>query len=108
MTTPLDIALKAQKIFHQNTETLIAGFLIRNPGVRPEDVTLVFQQVGGNLRFSVEVKELYVPDPITHGSDTDAAYVEGWNACRQDMIDTLQAKWAQADVHPLKEFTDGL
>lgn len=109
MTTPLDIARRAQEIFHRNSETLVAGFLIRNPDICPEDVELVFQQVGGSLRFSIEPKELYVPGVARPGSDTDAAYIEGWNACRQEMINLINAKLAAADDrHTLKEFTDEL
>lgn len=117
MTTPLDIARRAQEIFHRNSETLIAGFLIRNPDICPEDVELVFQQVGGSLRFSIEPKELYVPAEKPESTyrgdvfenDTAEAFVRGWNACRQEMIDHLDAKLAAADDrHTLKEFTDEL
>ena len=120
MTTPLDIARRAQEIFHRNSETLIAGFLIRNPDICPEDVELVFQQVGGSLRFSIEPKELYVPPEDNYMPDIGAdqgdldvahrmSYSEGWNDCRQEMIDFLDAKLAAADDrHTLKEFTDEL
>lgn len=93
-----DIAQQAMETFHRNSDTMIAGFLVRNPDVDPADIELVFQTVGGTMRFSIEPKELHVPAYLPEGvpgtSDLGATYRDGWNDCREMMI--MKAKAARA------------
>lgn len=106
-TQVVDAAVKAANIFHNNCDTLVAGFLIRHPDVHPGDVDLVFTPLpNGALRFGLEVKELHVPPALAEGDpgtqDLGATYRDGWNACRQAMIDTTKAaRPPEADVQPL-------
>lgn len=90
---------KARDIFHRNSDTLIAGYLVRHPDTDPADVELVFTpETNGTIRFSIEPKELHVPAAI--GPDTpnaryiDNGYRTGWNECRAAMI--AQAKSVRA------------
>jgi hypothetical protein len=91
-TTAFDAVLKAKELFHRNADTMIAGYLVRHPNVDPATVEIVFTPMtNGTLRFSIEPKEMHVPpalrdnDPGT--SDEGATYRDGWNDCRQAMID---------------------
>ena len=93
-----ELAKKAQEVFHRNIDTLVAGFLIRHPDIDPGDIILVSQATSDGFRIYVDAKELHVPpeksdpeyvafetDPAAH--DAEQKYVDGWNACRQAIID---------------------
>lgn len=86
-TTLLDAVFKAKEIFHRNSDTLIAGFLVRHPDVDPADVELVFTPgTDGSIKFSIEPKELHVPPVYVAHNDYGVEYANGWNACRNAMI----------------------
>lgn len=107
------IAQVAMHSFQRNADTMVAGFLVRNPDIDPADVDLVMTQDGGSVRFSIQPKELYVPQEkhremvgpeheleeafhysAVNSDEERAAYdageVDGWNACRQAMIDATK------------------
>lgn len=97
-----ELAKKAMDLFHRNADTLIAGFLIRHPGIDPGDIVLVSQSTPDGFRFYVDAKELHVPPeranpegyvPHSEGGQTCAmAYADGWNDCRQAIIDMAKAE----------------
>lgn len=111
------IALVAKHTFERNIDTMVAGFLIRNPDIDPADVELVMSTIGGTMRFSIEPKELHVP-PVCEilpsyaaaadGRETvDGARARGWNECRQAMIETTRkARPEAAMVASLDSMTD--
>ena len=106
MSTIFEAAQKAQDVFHRNVDTLVAGFLIRNPHIDPGDVEMIFQPgPGGVLRFTIEAKELHVPTAIQSG-EASQEYMEGWNACRQAMIDTVYHRSESSMSTPLTLETD--
>ncbi len=106
-----DGARRARDIFHNNSDTLVAGFLVRNPDVDPATIQLVFTpQPDGVIRFSIEPRELFVPDaravPSRESFDDDNEdrddleftkedyFTAGWNSCRAEMIRLIQMKRA--------------
>lgn len=84
-----EVTREAMRVFHQNTDTLIAGFLIRHPEIDPGDIVLVTQATPDGFRVFVDAKELHVPKSkdIDTGHQQDNDYARGWNACRQAVID---------------------
>lgn len=101
--TVFEAAMMAKELFNKNADTLVAGFLIRNPHINPGDIELVYQQTKDGMRFSVEAKELHVP--VARSTDTgyahDNGYAKGWNACRQAVIDMKAERKRGAQVAPL-------
>lgn len=91
-----DVATKAMETFHRNSDTMVAGYLVRHPDVDPADVALVCRVEKGVFTFRIEPKELHVPPAINESSAPEgealhhSEYVIGWNACRDAMI--AQAK----------------
>lgn len=86
-----EVAKQALDLFHRNADTLVAGFLIRNPDIDPGDIVLVSQATPTGFRFYVEAKELHVPGEAEYGIEILGKampddWVNGWNACRQAVI----------------------
>lgn len=103
------IAQVAMHNFQRNADTLVAGFLVRNPDIDPADVELVMSSTGGNMRFSIEPKELHVPAEIPEDDCRDVFYKDGWNDCRQAMIDgAKKARPADAMVATLDSMVENL
>lgn len=121
MTTIAGVAMKAKATFDRNIDTLVAAFLIRNPDVKPEDVSLVMVSERGGLRFFIQPKELHVP-PVAGEYEwqkhmdledfgclgrTDAFNI-GWNACREAVIAmAAKAQPADANIVALSGVLDG-
>lgn len=104
-------ARQAMDTFHRNSDTLVAGFLIRHPDVDPAELVLVTQPVGGSIRFSIERKVPLVPEArhVPEGDipdDLDAAHQRsaniGWNECRAAMIEMAGQERATAITAPLE------
>lgn len=86
-----EVAKQAMDLFHRNADTLVAGFLIRNPDIDPGDIVLVSQATPTGFRFYVDAKELHVPPEAEYGTGILGKvmaddWVNGWNACRQHVI----------------------
>lgn len=97
-----DVAHRAQETFHRNSDTLVAGYLVRHPDVDPADVELVMRVEGSTIKFRIEPKELHVPPavdiqqeavtPFSKGEINETEYAhrvhhsQGWNACRDEML----------------------
>lgn len=91
--TVMEMAMEAQKIFHRNADTLVAGYLIQHPDTDPADLMIVMQHGAmGKITLSLEPKEMhvpppkFVPDPQFKGDVDEATYAAGWNDCRAAMI----------------------
>lgn len=99
--TPHELAMQAREVFDRNLDTLVAGFLIRNPDIDPSTVRINLEVTPNGLSAFVTPVQIQVPgekpdpfyeegtDPFEHARRE--AYVDGWNACREELINTLQS-----------------
>jgi len=102
-----DIAKKAMDVFHANSETIIAAYLIRHPDVDPADVEVVMSMEKSEFRCRVEPRELHVPPfralmslddflsqhPCLKPEDyeKERLVTRGWNECRAQMLEAAKA-----------------
>lgn len=101
-----ELARKAQDLFNRNIDTLVAGFLVRHPDVDPGAVELVMQTTPDGMRFGIAIKEVFVPakaPQVSSPSDHEKSYGQGWDACRQNMIDLIMSNRHDAMVSTLSD-----
>ena len=99
--TAHEMARRAQEVFHQNIDTLVAGFLIRHPEIDPSTVRINMQATTDGMSAFVTPVQIPIPEakevPGTVGPVTmfdaagEQAFCLGWNACRDALIASLQA-----------------